>query len=423
MNILCLLAMVLSYSSAVYGQSVPRPLFGTDTFPGTSISDTTPQLRWTSATGASSYDIEVLDNGNGELVVEIEGRSTTSYTTPALARGRDYLWRVRGCNGSGCSSYSDTYYFNITGTAPNAPTPSFGSDASPGPTISDTTPRLQWSSVTGASSYGIVVRSVTNNEIVVSVDGRSGTAYTTPALLGARTYKWSVRACSNSGCGAYSNPFYFRIEETVPGSPNPLLGSSTAPGTSLSDTTPRLRWSSESGATSYDIDVRDLTTNQLVVNVDGNTATSYTTPTLIRGRSYRWNVRACNSAGCGASSSNRFFRISGTVVDAPELLFGSVTAPGTSTTDDTPQLRWTAVSGATSYDIDVFDSTTGRLVVNIDGRTSTSFTTPVLTNGRSFRWNVRACNSLGCSDRSQDAFFIISKGSTVPATTILLLGG
>ncbi|MBX2883345.1 MAG: fibronectin type III domain-containing protein [Granulosicoccus sp.] len=419
---LLLLALCLGYSLAAYGQAIPRPLFGTDAAPGTATSDTTPFFRWTSASGASSYDIEVYDLGNRELVIEIEGRSSTSYTAPALARGRDYVWRVRGCNGSGCGEFSEYYFFNITGTSPDAPNPLFGSDTSPGPSISDTTPQLTWDSVVGASSYDIVIRRFTTNDIVTTINGRSGTSYTTPTLPGAETYKWSIRACDNTGCGAYSSPFYFRVVESTPGRPSPLSGSTTAPGISLSDTTPRLRWTSVSGAISYQIVVRDLITNQLVANVDGRTTTSYITPVLTPGRNYRWNVRACNSAGCGSYSSNRFFRISGRVLDAPESLFGSTNAPGTPTADSTPLLRWSAVTGATSYEVNVFDTATDQRLITVDDLTGTTYTTTALTGGTRFRWNVRACNSLGCSDHSPDAYFYIVSGAATPAISILLLG-
>ncbi len=432
---LCLFVFILGHISPVYAQSIPRPLFGEESAPGTSTSDTTPFLRWSTASGASTYDVEVRDVDHGELVAVAEGRATTNYSTPALARGRDYEWSVRGCNSSGCSAFSEPYYFNITGTSLDAPNPLFGSAFPLGPVIDDTTPRFRWSSVTGARTYGVLIRNTETDEIVHIEDGQSATAFTTPALLGAQNYKWSVRACNTSGCGAYSNPYFFQIEESIPtASPTLLLGSSTRPGTSYGDTTPLLRWTSVSGATSYDIDVFDLSSNRLVVNVDRRAATSFTTRPLVRGRSYRWTVRACNSAGCGTNSSPSFFTISSTAVDspvtnpvpdatlsAPELLFGSSQAPGITVRENTAALRWTAVSGATSYDIDVFNTESGERIVSIDDRASTTFVTPELPSGQSYRWNVRACNRSGCSARSQSAFFFVSNVIITPAISILLL--
>ena len=165
----------------------------------------------------------------------------------------------------------------------------------------------------------------------------------------------------------------------------------------------------------------------MVENIVGRAATSSTTQPLVSGWSYRWNVRACNSAGCGSNSSSSFFTIANgvedvpdTTLDAPGVLFGSAMAPGVTVTENTPQLRWSAVSGATFYDVDIFDTVSGDRIAGVGGHTSTSYTTPQLALGRSYRWNVRACNNSGCGSRSRDAFFFVSGSAIVPAISILL---
>jgi len=83
--------------------------------------------------------------------------------------------------------------------------------------------------------------------------------------------------------------------------------------------TPTLIWNSVSGATSYNFGVRDVDTGSLVVDVDGHTSTSYTTSSLTPGHKYRWNVQACNSAGCSSYSSYYYFYIKSLPAPAPYI--------------------------------------------------------------------------------------------------------
>lgn len=82
---------------------------------------------------------------------------------------------------------------------------------------------------------------------------------------------------------------------------NASPGSSSSPGTVVTGSRVTISWSSVSGATEYDFGIRDVTTNQLVVDTQ-TSSTSYSAR-IEKGRVYRWNVRGCNSAGCSAFTS------------------------------------------------------------------------------------------------------------------------
>src|SRR5204863_9777037 len=74
---------------------------------------------------------------------------------------------------------------------------------------------------------------------------------------------------------------------------------------------------------------------------------------------------------------------------------GSTSAPGPVVSSTSVTLSWGAVSGATYYDFGVTDINAGTLVVNTTS-TSTSYTAS-LAAGKPYRWNIRACNTTGCS--------------------------
>lgn len=67
-----------------------------------------------------------------------------------------------------------------------------------------------------------------------------------------------------------------------------------------------LSWGASSGATYYELGVTDIAAGVLVV--DTRPAGTSSTVTLTAGKQYRWNVAACNSAGCSTYTTLRHFR-------------------------------------------------------------------------------------------------------------------
>lgn len=135
----------------------------------------------------------------------------------------------------------------------------------------------------------------------------SSTSYSV-SLNASRSYRWNVAACNSAGCSSYTTPLYFQTPSvTIPAMPgNTSPGSLSSPGPVQSSTTVQLSWSAVSGATSYSLGVRDMTTNLLVV--DTTTSSAAYNVVLSPGRRYRWNVAACNAAGCSSFTSPLYFQ-------------------------------------------------------------------------------------------------------------------
>ncbi|MBP8966207.1 MAG: CHAP domain-containing protein, partial [Paludibacteraceae bacterium] len=95
---------------------------------------------------------------------------------------------------------------------------------------------------------------------------------------------------------------------SIPATPTNLSpGSINSPGPTLTSTNVTLSWSASAGATYYDLGVRDMSTNTLVVDATTN-STTYTV-TLQAGKTYRWNVAAANSAGKSKFTDPLYFTI------------------------------------------------------------------------------------------------------------------
>ena len=260
--------------------------------------------------------------------------------------------------------------------------PANGSDTT------NTKPTLRWNAVTGASSYEIQIADSAANLAGSSAVNVPGTSYTpTTALTNQQTHHWRVRAVDSEGqFGAWSGASSLRVEIGTVSGLNPANGSTTT------NTKPTLRWNAVAGASSYEIQIADSAANlagSSAVNVPG---TSYTpTTALTNKQTHHWRVRAVDGDGqFGAWSGASSLRVEiGTVS-------GLNPANGSSTTDTTPTLRWNAVTGASSYEIQIADNAAnlaGSSAVNVPG---TSYTpTTALTNLLTHHWRVRAMDSEG----------------------------
>ncbi len=96
-----------------------------------------------------------------------------------------------------------------------------------------------------------------------------------------------------------------------------------------------------------------------------------------------------------------------------------LTRDRTTTGSTTPTLTWTASSGASSYTVQVSTISTFATTVVNQSLTTTSYTTPALSNATTYYWRVNAANAGGTSAWSGTWSFA-TPTLTVPAAPVLL---
>lgn len=309
------------------------------------------QLNWAASAGATGYQVEARDARSG---ASLFGQSTSAtQVSVTLAAGREVLWTARACNKTGCSGNSAPLFFNTapvasvpaptpkpspsptptpTPTPAPAPRPSPapvlavpatpgtaapGTTREPGPVQAGTRVTLEWSPVTGATEYDLGVRDLATGQLVF--DRRvSGTGQRLTLQPGGR-YRWNVAACNAAGCSRFTTPLHFTLAAAgtslgggsgpaaaVPDVPRNLSpGRSSEPGQKLTISSTTLQWAEVPGATYYELELRDLTAKR---NIDtGSLKQRFYILKMGKGVSYRWSVKACNAAGCSASSPRLFF--------------------------------------------------------------------------------------------------------------------
>jgi hypothetical protein len=359
--------------------------------PSGTVTTSAPVLSWNAVAGADHYDVYLLDMQTRTVTRDKNVFDTSWTVSPHLVRGHSYEWWVRAVDGAGSTGpWSDGMSLSI---APlSAPTL-----LAPSGTITNNTPVFSWNAVDGASSYEVYLYDLHTGRVTdLIVSANSWTPAS--SLAHGDGYLWWVRALDSAGAGgSWSSFLYFAVAPLA----TPVL---IGPSGSITTATPTFSWNAVSGATQYEVYVWNRTTGAVVdTRVQG---TSWMpSSNLSSGSSYRWWVRALDTAG-GASAWSSALDFSKAALATPTLI-----GP-TGTADPTATFSWNAVDGASSYEIYVSNLTTGQV---IDQRVSGNSWTPSsgLASGDSYRWWVRAFDaSGGASSWSASLTFSVSQQNT-----------
>jgi hypothetical protein len=174
----------------------------------------TPKLDWSDVSGAESYDVEVAKAMTGPLqppkVLTSQNVTKSEWIVfPELDEGTSYAWRARAKNSCGDGQWSNYWYFIVAKscTAPPSTAPTLLSPTDRATGVS-TTPKLDWTDVSGAISYEVDIAVDNNFLINFPHYGKSGLISSewtvVPALVGSQ-YWWRVRASNACGVSPWSN--------------------------------------------------------------------------------------------------------------------------------------------------------------------------------------------------------------------------
>jgi len=190
------------------------------------------------------------------------------------------------------------------------------------------------------------------------------------------------------------------------GGPQPTTTSTSSPPvppatptgltcTVMSPTSIALSWNAVTGATSYQIERATGATSTSYSQVGTSTVTSFTNTGLTMSTTYRYRVRAANSAGTSQPAGPvncTTFQDTGQVPGTP----GTPTTSGVTTSAVT--LSWAASSGTvTGYQIERATGATSTTFTQVGTSTTTSFTNTGLAANTTYRYRVRAVNTAGNS--------------------------
>ena len=339
-------------------------------------------------------------------VVDVD---STSETITGLTNGLSYNVQVQACNVAGCGLWSNPPVVGTPRTVPgrvSMPTVDPGNGQLG---VGWSTPSNGGSVITG---YNVQYqRTTASSSSWISVVDVDSTSETITGLTNGLSYNVQVQACNVAGCGLWSNPPVVGTPRTVP---NQVSTPTVDPGNGQLGVSWSVPSNGGSVITGYNVQYQRTTASSSSwISAGGATAQSrsMTIFGLTNGLSYNVQVQACNAVGCGDWSSS--------VVGTPRTVPGRVSTPTVNEGDRQLGVSWSAPSNGgsviTGYDVryqPTASSWTSAWTV-----TSTSETITGLTNGLSYRVQVRACNAAGCGLWSYSG---VGTPRTVPGQVLTL---
>ena len=359
----------------------PTPMAG----PGnvTAVAgDQSIRLLWSPVGRAESYSIHwakvtgVVPGAAG--VTAITGIKDLSYEHKGLVNGDRYYYVVTAVNIGGEGPASQE-----TSAIPAIPAPAAPTNLTVA--AGDGTAEISWSPVEGAVSYNLYVGTVAGFPLDAStlVARLSGTSFTHAALTNGLQYRYVVTAV---GLGGESCRCAEVLCTPMPPAPS---GTPAVVRAVAGDASVRILWSPVGRSDSYTIHW-SLSAGVIpgaagVKAIAGLKDLAYSHTGLVNGETYHYVVVAVNLSGEGPASAE---------VSATPL--PPVPAPPTNVTavsgDETIQLAWSAVPGATSYNVywgnapGVVPTSATKEAGNLESR----FQHTGLTNGATYYYVVTA---------------------------------
>ena len=298
----------------------------------------TPELSWSSAKDAASYEIVIAKDSAFTLITHTgNSGSALTYTTPVLLDGK-YYWRVRGINRFGVTgSWSAARTITIDTTPPAVPALYLPANLS----SSRGTPQYYWNASSGALYYQL--RTMTTPGEVI---------YTSPELAARTLDRLTNRWARNFGMFARET----RPVIGVIGAPKehclikpyiPAAPALYAPlnGLWMMNSTPTLDWSDVIDGEMYEFQVSSLDTFKTIIQGGTTPSSEFTLISLVDGK-YYWRVRALNVDNePGSWSGIRYFYIDNMAPSIPALYVPRVNAIN----KGTPTYYWYGVSSGAYY--------------------------------------------------------------------------
>jgi len=324
---------------------------------------TSVTLSWNPVADATGYEVEV--NGGPEPIYnELQQMFVHNNLTP----NTDYTYRIRAVKDDVLGEWSEPVEVRTNFAIPSTP-------ATVNVVLTSMTATLNWSTVSNATGYELEW-----DGQIYKLDKRLTFKFI--GLQPGSQHTYRVRATNAGGASEWSKLATVLTKTDLPDVPTGLIASAT-------DSSVSLNWNENADAYTYEVEADGVT-----VETGGANFTEL--KGLPPGTSHQYRVRAVNEIG--ASEWSAPVSVSTHALATPSGVVDEAT-------DQSITLRWNAVTGASSYQIEangaVFSASTNE------------YTHTGLTPETTHTYRIRA---MGAGDSAWSKPFTLSTLPTPPGT-------
>ena len=373
------------------------------------------ELKWTTVTGVTSYTLTVMGPDgyyytSNNVTPNSADASSISHNITGINASGEYTWSVtpNGQNGTPLTELTSQAKFKVINC------PILVSPADDVTIVNATSVILKWDAVDGIE-YKVEVKKGTTTIGTYTLPGTGGGSNNMLALsnLEDGTYTWKVTpnvSNVNFNCGTRT----FTIKKCMELlSPTNKASLSTANSITFS-------WKAFPDATNYSLYVNDA-----IVGTVSATNYTYTPSQPLADGNYTWKVVPNNDANASCSAYSFSICSDNTLTPVSNLL------PDDNVVLTDRNLSWSAVTGATSYQIFVApESVPVTSIFEVDASgdykylvgevSTTSYLMPILPEGK-YIWVVRPkntyCFAAGCEIRKFEVKYKEAEDFSVTPST------
>jgi hypothetical protein len=273
------------------------------TLTATVVSSSQVELEWPAVAGADGLQLQrrIPNVTSFETIATPDG-SATGHSDTGTSPETTYRYRIRACNGDGCSAWVLSNVIT-TPAEPSGP-PAAPTDVST-TAVSSTRADVLWTDASTNETHFQIQRRTRvdgtwSSWAAAGVAGSNSTTFPDEGLAPETTYRHRVRACNDDGCSSWVT------SNTVT---TPVGGPPAAPTdvitSVVSSTRADLLWTDTStNETHFQIQRRTRVdgtwSTWAAAGVAGSNSTTFPDEDLEPETTYRHRVRACNDDGCSS---------------------------------------------------------------------------------------------------------------------------